>query len=160
MSAALPPSSPTTSGSNNFFRPIDWSKDDDWSYLSIGQSEWRSPTLPGAAGERQLLRELAICKAEALRLSQRRQFFSVKRIGGYVRIRRLPDGPVRKLSDWILLQNGDCMLAHPAPTEADLKEADTRIWYLSQKGERGYHLAIDHGGLWVCRGHTTANDLS
>lgn len=155
MRTATTSSGVLTSAPDDFFRQIDWSKDDDWAYLKVGQSEWRTATLPSEAGERQLAREYALCVSEASRLAQSDEFYSVRRIGRFVRIRRLARGPVRKLSDWHQLSDGDCMLVHPEPTDEDLQRADSRIWYLAQQGARGYHAILDGAGaLWICRGRS------
>lgn len=79
-------------------------------------------------------------------------FVQVQTVGRYLRMRRLPEGPVKKLSDWKQLTIDVPMLVNPMATRYDYERALSRANYLRDRGFGIFVPWIDEGnGLWVNR---------
>ena len=80
------------------------------------------------------------------------QFFTSFAAGVFTCLRRLPYGPVRKLSQWDQLSVGLTILLHPTPTDQEIVQAFNRVTFLKNQ-RRGWFVphVRDDGSLWLSR---------
>ena len=141
-----------TQRGDDFFHTFNPEQDDrDWTYLRVGQTEWRVPIYSEQPTELGLILEFRQCQWAAERLAKEGLFYSVQRVGNYIRVRRLA-GPVKKLSDWKSLGEDQSMLVDPSPTSETIEKVLARAQYLWRKGQGLFgYFTDDEGGLWVKR---------
>jgi hypothetical protein len=72
-------------------------------------------------------------------------------VGAYVRVRRLRQAPVHKLSDWYDLLPGEQMMLHPQPSQAEVRAALSRTKYLRTRGLQFSASQKDDSSLWASR---------
>jgi len=86
------------------------------------------------------------------RPSQQGEWVSRRVAGRFLCMRRLPSGPIMKLSEWEQLEVGMSILWHPEPSASEQDQAKARASYLQGKG-RGRFKTQQRADctLWVSR---------
>lgn len=136
----------------DYFRRYRPGCDSDSFYLKAGETDWHGPypSNPDRAWEQR--HEFDSAVRRAAKAGRSGIPLQVQCVGQFIRTRRLPDGPAKKLSDWYQLPPGVPMLLNPCPTAEDVEQARCRVSYLRYKGRGQYRQWTDDAGeLWVER---------
>ncbi len=143
---------PITRKGDDFFRLARPACESDCLYLEIGQTDWRGPFSLCEDWGPTFRAEARWAKKLAEQMTKDGMHLHTQVVGLYIRTRRLPEGPVNKLSDWYQLPAGVPMLVNPYPTADDIEKALTRVRYMRNKGCGRFRSWTDESGaLWAER---------
>lgn len=79
-------------------------------------------------------------------------WISGRAVDRYICLRRLPTGPIYKLSEWDQLDTGRVILLHPEPSDEDVSLAEGRASRFRREGRGRFDVQHrDDGTLWVTK---------
>ena len=120
--------------------------------LEVGETEWYGPHPLNGSESEWIETHLVETTQHAKVASRKGVHLHVQVVGGYIRTRRVTNGPVRKLSDWDQLPVSTPMLLNPAPSSDDIEQALNRTKYMWHNRYVRFHTSTDSAGaLWVER---------
>lgn len=137
---------------DDFFRLARPFCESDCLYLEVGQTDWHGPFSLCKKWGPTFRHEARMAKKLSEKMGAEGVHLHTQVVGLYIRTRRLPHGPVKKLSDWYQLPPGVPMLTNPCSTADDVEKARARTRYIQNKGYGRFRSWTDDAGaLWVER---------